>query len=131
MYVHTLTDDYHTLHYCCTDKCCLPQGTHTYTLAHTHALLQISGWLLRACQSRVILQTLWIFISNKRQIHTQTRPNLLPFSPFLSRSFIVPAFSLSLSFKLNHLFLLLYFNHFRKRMKSDEQKTSMTGEGDC
>lgn len=131
MYIHTLTHDYHTLHYCCTDKCCLPRGTHLHTSAHTHTFTD--KWLAPEglpIQSNPT-NTLNFHFKQKANPHTDTTKSvaLLPLS--LSRSFIVPVFSLSFSFKLNHLFLLHYLNHFGKRMKCDEQKTSMTEEGDC
>lgn len=129
---HTLTDDYHTLHYCCTDKCCLPQGKHTHTHLRAHTFtdkcLAPEGLPIQSNPTN----TLNFHFKQKANPHTDTTKSLallplfsLALLLFLAFSFPFPSSSTTCS----SCFIATIF--FCGRMKCKKRKMSMTAEGDC
>lgn len=90
----------------------LPLHNRTHTHTHTAMItilhitgVQITAWLPRACQSTVIPQTLWIFISNKSSTARRHKEAFCCLLCFFPRPRVFFFFLSSLpSSRSNHLF---------------------------
>lgn len=90
----------------------LPLHNRTHTHTHTAMItilhitgVQITAWLPRACQSTVIPQTLWIFISNKSSTARRHKEAFCCLLCFFPRPRVFYFFLSSLpSSRSNHLF---------------------------
>lgn len=94
--------------------CLFELPLHNRTNTHTHTAMitilhitgvQITAWLPRACQSTVIPQTLWIFISNKSSTARRHKEAFCCLLCFFPRPRVFYFFLSSLpSSRSNHLF---------------------------